>query len=62
MTPTTPPPPHPYWCEACGQHAPFRVTMGAIPHTDGCPRQGEAWLQVYSRAVEWVLQTGEAIP
>lgn len=55
-------PAHPFWCDHCGQKAPFTIRGCEIPHLDGCSRRGEDPELAYARAAEWVRQTREPIP
>jgi hypothetical protein len=57
-----PRPPHPYWCDHCGQNAGFRIPGCEIDHAKGCPRKGENAMKVYQRAVAWCKATGKSIP
>jgi len=59
---TPPVPPHPYWCDDCGQHAPFRMPFCPIPHVEGCTREGEDAMDIYYQALAYVQATGQEIP
>jgi hypothetical protein len=55
-------PPHPFWCDDCGERAGFRIKGCPIPHRADCPRHGEEAEQVFNNAVAWCRVTGGTIP
>lgn len=55
-------PPHPFWCDYCGQKAPFTIRGCEVPHADDCPRRNENAEAIYQAAVDWCRETGETIP
>jgi hypothetical protein len=56
------PPHHPFWCDECGQKAPFTINGCGIPHDLACSRHGENPTETWKRAVDWCRATGESIP
>lgn len=51
-------PPHPYWCDYCGEKSSFVMPGCEIPHTEECERYGEDAMQVYQNAVNFCKETG----
>lgn len=55
-------PVHPFWCDECGQKAPFTITGCGIAHRAECSRHDEDPYEVFDAAVEWCKKTGDSIP
>ncbi len=54
-------PPHPYWCDDCGQKAPFTIPGCPIEHSRDCERYNEKPMSVYEKAVNYCRTTGKPI-
>ena len=54
-------PPHPYWCDECGQKAPFTIPETPVEHQEWCSRYGEDAVKVFADARDWCIATGKSI-
>jgi hypothetical protein len=55
-------PPHPFWCDGCGERSPFKIKGSRIPHDEYCDRFGEDAVVAWEKAAEWCRRTGGGIP